>query len=128
VDYEGVIIEESLRDTSVLGRLTILSTRVEPVTEWHQTPWLTHWTFVTIRVPEVDADEIAALIARAFDREHATSWYADYKNDTHHYVIYSDCGFYIDRHSAEEYDEARTYGIARGLPEHQADFIALIED
>ena len=128
MDYEGVIIEESLRDPSVLRRLTILSARVEAVTDWHQTPWLTQWTFLTVRVPEQDADEIAALIARSFDREHATSWYADYKNDTHHYVIYSDCGFYIARRSAVEYDEARAYGISRGLPEHQADFVALIVD
>jgi hypothetical protein len=128
VDYEGVIIEESLRDTSVLRRVTILATRVEAVTEWHQTPWLPQWTFHTVRVPEVDADEIAALIGRAIDRDHATSWYADYKNDTHHYVIYSDCAFYIDRRRAEEYEEARAYGIGRGLPMHQADFVALIED
>jgi hypothetical protein len=127
MDYEGVIIEESLRDTSVLRRVTILATRVEAVTEWHQTPWLTQWTFLTISVPEGDADEIAALIARAFDREHATSWYVDYKNDTHHYIIYSDCGFYIDRRKAHEYEEAREYGLRRGLPPHQADFAALIE-
>jgi hypothetical protein len=127
MDYEGVIIEESLRDTAVLRRVTILSTRVQAVTQWHETPWLTQWTFHTIAVPEQDADEIAALIGRAIDREHATSWYADYKNDTHHYVIYSDCAFFIDRRSSGEYEEARAYGIERGLPAHQADFVALIE-
>ncbi len=126
MDYEGIIIEESLGNTAVLGRLTILSTRIESVTDWHATPWLAHWTFHTVIVPEQDADEIAALIGRAIDRQHATSWYADYKNDTHHYVIYSDCAFYIDRRSAEEYEEARAYGIGRGLPEHQADFVALL--
>ena len=57
MDYEGVIIEESLRDPSVLGRVTILSTRVETVTEWHQTPWLTQWTFLTIRVPEQETTD-----------------------------------------------------------------------
>ena len=128
MDYEGVIIQESLRDPSVLRRLTIRSSRVEPVTEWHETPWLTQWTFLTVVVPEADADEIAALIGRAIDRDHATSWYADYKNDTHHYVIFSDCAFYIDRRDAREYEEARAYGIARGLPAHQANFVALLEE
>ena len=127
MDYEGVLIQESLRDTSVLRRVTVLSSRVEEVTAWHRTPWLKQWTFMTVRVPESDADEVAALIGRAIEREHAASWYADYKNDTHHYVIYSDCAFYIDRRRAEEYEEARAYGIGRGLPAHQADFAALIE-
>ena len=128
MDYQGVIIEESLRDTAVLRRLTILSTRNDAVTDWHATPWLTQWTFHTVIVPEADADEIAALIGRAIDGEHATSWYADYKNDTHHYVIFSDCAFYIDRRNADEYEEARVYGIGRGLPAHHADFMALIEE
>lgn len=128
MDYEGIIIQESLRDTAVLRRLTILASRTEPVTDWHATPWLTQWTYLTVRIPEGDADELAALIGRAIDREHAASWYADYKNDTHHYVVFSDCAFYIDRRRAEEYEEARAYAIARGLPKHQADFQALLEE
>jgi len=128
VDYEGVIIAESLSDAAVLRRLIIVSTRTEPVTDWHATPWLTRWTFHSVTVPEEDADEVAALIGRAIDREHATSWYADYKNDTHHFVTFSDCAFYIDRRNPDEYEEARVYGIGRGLPAHQADFVALIEE
>ena len=41
----GDIIEESLTDRSVLSEVTILETRVEPVTEYHRTPWLEQWTF-----------------------------------------------------------------------------------
>jgi hypothetical protein len=126
MDFEGVVIQESLTDISILRRLTILATRVEAVTDWHRTPWLKQWTFLTIRVSEQDADELAALIGRSIDREHHTSWYADYKNDTHHYVVFSDCAFYIDRRRPEQYEEARDYAIRRGLPDHQADFIALI--
>ena len=128
MDYEGVIIAESLSDAAVLRRLIIVSTRTEPVTDWHATPWLTRWTFHSVTVPEEDADEVAALIGWAIDREHATSWYADYKNDTHHYVIFSDCAFYIDRRNSDEYEEARVYGIDRGLPAHRADFVAMIEE
>ena len=128
MDYLGTIIAESLGDTTVLRRLTIVSTRIEAVTDWHATPWLRQWTFHTVTVPEEDADEVAALIGRAIDREHAMSWYADYKNDSHHYVIFSDCAFYIDRRNPDEYEEARVYGIGRGLPAHRADFVALIEE
>ena len=40
----GDIIEESLTDRSVLSEVTILETRVEPVTEYHRTLWLEQWT------------------------------------------------------------------------------------
>lgn len=40
MDYKGVIIEESLKDKSVLDKVKILRTKEEPVTEGDQTPWL----------------------------------------------------------------------------------------
>ena len=30
--------------------------------------------------------------------------------------------------SADEYAEAQQYGISRGLPKHQADFVSLLSD
>jgi len=36
----GEIIEESLADSSVLSKVIVLDSRVEPVTEYHRTPWL----------------------------------------------------------------------------------------
>ncbi|MCB9816621.1 hypothetical protein H6786_04470 [Candidatus Nomurabacteria bacterium] len=40
MNFTGVIIEESLKDASVLDEVVIVGTEVEPVTESHQTPWI----------------------------------------------------------------------------------------
>ena len=128
MDYEGIIIEESLEDRSVLDAVDILETRVEPITPEHRTPWLSQWTLHTVRVPEGRAQAVAATLSTTIDATHAASWYADFKNETHHYVTYRDRVFVIDRRSAEQYAEAVEYGIERGLPEHQADFVSLVED
>ena len=127
MDFEGVIIAESLSDAAVLGQVQVLGMQVDPVTPEHRTPWLVQWTLHTVRVSETRAPEVAEALSHAIDAAHATSWYADFKNETHHYVIYYDRVFLIDRRSPEEYAEAVAYGIDRGLPEHQADFVALIQ-
>lgn len=119
--YQGVIIEESLSDKSVLNHVKILSTKVEPVTEEHKTPWVKQWTLHDVEVPAEKAAEIAEKISKALDREH--DWYADYKTDTEHYVIYRNKVFHItDCSDKKQYDEATEYGISIGIPAYQIDF------
>lgn len=121
-NYEGIIIEESLINKDVLKKVKIISTKVEKVTDEHQTPWLSQWTLHTVEVPEVEAQNIAEEISKTLDYSHNSSWYADYKNDTHHYIIFRNKIFYIDRTSKEQYDKAKRYGISLGIPEYQVDF------
>ena len=120
MNYKGVIIEESLENKDVLKDIKISSTKVEEVTDEHKTPWIKQWTLHTVEIPENQADSIAEKISKALDSEH--SWYADFKNKTHHYIIFRDKVFYIDRKSKEQYDEAKHYGISLGIPEYQVDF------
>ena len=119
MNYKGVIIEESLENKDILKDVKILSTKVEKVTKEHETPWLSKWTLDTIEIPEDEAKEVAEKISKSLDRAHNGSWYADFKNDTHHYIIFRDKVFYIDRESKEQYDEAERYGISLGIPKHQ---------
>ena len=128
MDFEGIIIAESLESPDILQRVEILSTSVEPVTEKHQTSWIGQWTYHTVRITEADALSVAEAISQTLDRLHPTSWYADFKNETTHYVVYLDRIFEIDRRDPAQYLAAQQYGISRGLPEHQADFVALLED
>jgi hypothetical protein len=121
-NYNGVIIEESLANKDVLKKVKILSTKVEEVTNEHKTPWLSQWTLHTVEVPEKEAQIIAEEISKSLDYSHNSSWYADYKNNTHHYIIFRDKIFYVDRKSKEQYDEAKRYGISLGIPEYQVDF------
>lgn len=120
-NYHGVIIEESLDDQNVLNRVTIVSTKIEEVTNQHKTPWLRQWTLHTVEVPEEEADEIAKLIQDSLETAH-TAWYADYNNNSTHYIIFPERIFCIDRSDRDQYKAAKEYGISIGIPEHQVDF------
>ncbi|VVB76181.1 Uncharacterised protein [uncultured archaeon] len=119
-DFVGVIIEESLEDKAVLSKVRIIKTKVEEVVERHKTPWVKRWTLHTVGVSAKKAEEIAEELSNSLDSKHA--WYADFKNDTIHYIIFRKKVFCIDRNSKEQYDEAKQYGISLGIPEYQVNF------
>lgn len=118
--YKGLIIEESLETKEVLKKLWIISTKIEPVTEVHKTPWIKQWTMHTVEISEKHIKEIADQIAGSIDGEH--TWYADFKNDLKHYIVFKNKVFTIDRSNTDHYDEVKKYGISIGIPEHQLDF------
>lgn len=120
--YKGVIIEESLENTDVLKKVKIVSTKIAKVVEKHKTPWLSQWTLHTVEIPESKAKQVSEKLSKSLDRSHGSSWYADFKNDIYHYIIFRDKIFYIDRKNKEQYDEAKHYGISLGIPEYQLDF------
>jgi peroxiredoxin len=120
--YKGVIIEESLEDKSILSELQILETEVEKVTDRNKTPWLKLWTKHTVEVPEAEAQAVAERLAKILDHKHGGSWYADFKNQHFHYVIFRDRIFRVDRRSKQQYDEVNRFGEALGIPSYQLDF------
>jgi len=119
MDFKGVIIQESLHDTSILDSLKIVDTKVEDVTDKHETPWLEKWTLHTVTVPMCEAEKIAERLAKALDTEHSGNWYADFKNDQFHYVIFTEKVFKLDRNKKAEWESMRVYALSVGLPEHQ---------
>ena len=120
--YKGVIIEEGLNNTSILKDVSILETKVETVTPEHQTPWLKQWTLHTVEVPEEKAEDVAEKLSKSLDYSHNSSWYADFKNDKYHFIIFQDKVFKIKLDDAEGFKEAKRYGISLGIPEYQVDF------
>lgn len=122
MQYRGVIIEESLADKSILSKVKIESTKIEPITPEHKTPWLKQWTLHNVLIDEKTAGEIAEEISKSFDYSHGSAWYADFKNDKTHYIIFKDKVFKIDRSKPKEYQKATDYGISLGIPEYQVDF------
>ena len=120
MNYTGIIIEESLEDKEILEEVKILSTKVEPVTEKHKTPWLKKWTMHSV---EVSADKVAKFSKELSEcMVPAHSWYADYKNDRLHFIVFRNKVFRIDRANKKQYEEAKKYGISLGIPEYQVDF------
>jgi hypothetical protein len=125
-NYRGVIIEESLENKEILKKVQILETKVENVTEKHKTSWLKQWTLHIVIIPEEKAKNVANEISKSLDKKH--NWYADYRNKTHHYIIFRNKVFYVNRNNIEEYNKAKEYGISLGIPEYQVDFHPDIKD
>ena len=126
VDFIGVIIEESLEKKEVLKKIKILKTKIEQVTEKHKTPWIKQWTLHTVEIPEKDADKIAKELSQSLDSQH--SWYADFKNNSFHYIIFHNRFFRVDRSKKEEYQKATDYGISLSIPDYQLDFSPYIKE
>jgi len=121
-NFTGTIIEESLEKKDVLQKVKIIKTRTEKVTDRHRTPWVEKWTLDTVEIVETDANAIANDLSNALDSRHP--WYADFKNDDTHYIIFYHRVFKINRTSQKEYEEAKQYGISLGIPEYQVNFRA----
>lgn len=121
MNYRGIIIEESLLDPSVLSEVEILETKIEAVRPEHKTPWVLQWTMHTVEFPEEKADHIAEELSKSLDAKHPT-WYADFKNDTHHYIVYLLKVFKVDLSNPRQYKEVKKYGRHLGIPAQQLDF------
>lgn len=121
INYTGTIIEESLKDKTILKQLKILSTKVEPVTEKHKTPWLSQWTLHKVEIEENKAEDFANILSHEIETSHS-AWYIDYKNDKWHFIIYPNKVFKIDLYDGDAYKKAKEHGISLGIPEYQVDF------
>jgi len=119
MNYKGIIIEESLSDKSLLKELKIISTEIEEVTEAEQTPWLKKWTLYTVEIPDDQIVVMVEKISKALEGEHV--WYADFKNEKHHYIVFRGKIFKVDRNKPLEYEEAKKYGLSLGIPDYQLD-------
>lgn len=124
MDYEGVIIEESLLNKDVLKLVEIVSTKVEPITKEHKTPWLKQWTLHAVKIPEGKIDKVAEALSKALEPHY---WYADFKNKDYHYIIFPSKVFKVDRSKPEQYKQVTEYGISLGIPDYQLDFSPAIE-
>ncbi len=122
MNYKGIIIEESLKDTSTLNEVKILESKIEPVTPKHQTPWLKQWTLHTIEVIENKIDMVSKKLSKSFDPKHP-DWYADLKNDQFHYIIFANKVFKVGLSDPKLYLAAKEYGKSIGIPEYQLDFV-----
>ena len=117
---KGVVIEESLQNLEILKQLKIISSKIEKVVESHKTPWLKQWTLHAVEIDEDDAQNIADKVSVVLDSKH--DWYADFKNDKYHFIIFRNKVFRVNRNNPEEYKEVKKYGISLGIPDYQLDF------
>src|SRR5262249_682701 len=69
-----------------------------------KTPWVSQWTLHTVEIPDEAAAVVAEQLSQALEATQAGSWYADFKNQTTHYIIFRNRVFRIDRHSPQAYE------------------------
>ena len=119
-NFIGVIIGESLENKDVLKKVKILKIKIEKVLKRHKTPWIKQWTLHTVEIERNEAEKIAKKLSQSLEPKH--SWYADFKNNTHHFIIFRNKIFYLYRRSEKQYNQAKQYGISLGIPEYQVDF------
>lgn len=119
MDYQGIIIEESLENLEILQELEIVHTEIEKVTASNETPWLDKWTMHTILIEENKIDEYAEKLSKLIDIQYCENWYCDFKNEQFHYVIFSNKVFKLNRSNEQDYVKMIQYAISIGLPEHQ---------
>lgn len=125
MNYKGIIIEESLQETDLFNKIKVISTRVEKVTLSHKTPWLKKWTLHTVEISEHKAEKIAKKISNILEITH--NWYADYKNENYHFIIFRDKIFKVNRCNFKEYIAVKEYGISLGIPDYQLTFSSEVE-
>ena len=103
-----------------MKKVHITKTDILLVTKRHKTPWVKQWTFHFVEVDKEKAESIALEISKNMDPKHI--WYADFRNNKIHYVIYYNRVFKIDVNKKENYQKAIDYGSKLGLPDYQLDF------
>lgn len=119
MDYKGVIVEESLINTSIIKELELFSKEVEKTSEDDNTPWLTQWTLDTVIIKEDKIDDYTKRLSKLIDDKHCSDWYCDFKNDKYHYVVFKDKIFKLRLNNKEDYQKMQEYARSIGLIEAQ---------
>lgn len=119
MSFKGVIIEESLTNSSIISELEIIDTYISKTTSREETPWLDKWTLHTVIIPENKIDDYAKRLSKLIDTEHSNNWYCDFRNKDYHYIIFSNKVFILDRTNKDDYENMKIYAVSIGLPVHQ---------
>ena len=79
------------------------------------------WTLHTVEVLENKAGKVARQISESVDSVHS-DWYADFKNNKSHYIIFRNKVFKVDRSKKGQYDKVVKYGLSLGIPDYHLNF------
>lgn len=116
--YTGLVLEESLKDKSVLNSVTVVKTETWNVgnAEGNQ-PKV--WHAVSIEGPQQEAGKISEMLSRSLK---SPGWYTNLSTDSDIYVIFPDKVFEYQKGDQEKRNQAIEYGRKIGIPESQLDW------
>ena len=101
--YTGCIIEESLKDKTILDEFNILETREDDGVSY------------IVEIEDSKVEKILPKLKQSMVDE--PIWYIDLKNYDYHYIIFNDKIFKVDRDYPEQYEETKEYGLKGGILE-----------
>ena len=104
MNYKGTIVEESLKDKSLIKKLKVLNSSVEGA-----------WHLYTIEVSEKEIEEISHSL-------NAQKWYAHFWKDQKVIVAFKDKIMRFEHSKKETWKPVVDYGLSIGIPKEQLDF------
>jgi hypothetical protein len=120
--FHGRLLTESLRagvDLSIPGKLLTRLGRHD-VSDTTTPSQPSVWTFVDFEIPDEQADRLAAALAAALLPD--DGWYADFRSDEEHVVVFAGRVFRYRVGDAAARALVVEHGRAAGTPERQLDW------
>lgn len=109
-DYHGIIVQEGLRNPSVLDGVTVLGEKRGRV-----------WQLFRVGVPETLLPTVIAKIQANLRIEDGVPFYVHFYRSDELVVVFPDCVFRVTPRK-ETWAPVLTYGRSVGLPDGQLDF------
>lgn len=106
--YQGIIIRQSLRDSSVLNLFEQLATRR-----------IGSWLFFLVQLEASALDATVKKLQNAMVED--DEWYAHFFSGDRLIVVFREAVFFTTV-SPEGWEEVVSYGLTRGIPLKQLDF------
>ena len=108
--YTGTIVEESLEDRNILGKVEVVSTIITD-DENEADRWHIHTCKTTREMIE------------HFTKVLRLGWYCHFWNADELIIVYKNKVFYCERSKPTSSKHAFKYGITQGIPSEQLDFL-----
>jgi hypothetical protein len=113
----GLLLKESLNDTSILGLVHV--TKTESWQVKNAAPYQpATWTALSFEAEEKQADPLVEKMSQALKPQ----WYINASTATHVYVIFPSKVFKYRKGDSVQRAEAQRYGRSIGIPESQLDW------
>ena len=114
----GLILKESLEETSVLDSLRV--TRTETWQASNAAAYQPNtWTALSFEADERQADTLAEALSRSLKPQ---GWYINASTATDVYVIFPNKVYKYRKGDSVQREEAKRYGLTVGIPESQLDW------
>lgn len=120
--YDGVVITQSLKPGTELDGIRLVVRKITTAdNSGAAANQPSRWTLLTFEVDDADAEALADWFADSLIAEPGV-WYADFKNDVEHWVIFPGRIFRYRIGDQEARARAVDHGRRLGVPEHQLDW------